>query len=99
MPVIATRWSGQLDFLHDANSYLIDYKLAATPSDTDVEIFAGHQWAEPDVDHLRSLMRHVFTHRAEAKEKARVGRKEMVERYDRNIIMARWTGEVRRLLD
>jgi glycosyltransferase involved in cell wall biosynthesis len=98
MPVIATRWGGQLDFLHDANSYLIDCKLAPTPSDTDVEIFAGHQWAEPDVDHLRSLMRHVFTHRTEAKEKARLGRKEMVEQFDRTVIMARWTAGIKRLL-
>lgn len=99
MPVIATRWSGQLDFLNDANSYLIDCKLAPTPCDTDVEIFAGHEWAEPDVDHLRSLMRHVFTHRAEAKERARTGRKEMVEKYDRRVVMARWTTEIARLLN
>jgi glycosyltransferase involved in cell wall biosynthesis len=98
MPVIATRWSGQLDFLNAANSYLIDCKLVPTPSDTDVEIFAGHQWAEPDVDHLCALMRHVFTHRAEAKEKARVGRREMVEKFDRNAVMARWTTEIGRLL-
>jgi glycosyltransferase involved in cell wall biosynthesis len=98
MPVIATGWSGQMDFLNQANSYLIDYKMAPTPCDTDVEVFAGHEWAEPDVDHLRSLMRHVFTHRAEAKAKARIGRKEMVEKYDRNIIMARWTKEIERLL-
>ena len=98
LPVIATRWSGQLDFLNDANSYLIDCKLAPTPCDTDIEVFAGHQWAEPDVDHLRSLMRHVFTHRADAKQKARIGRSEMVERYDQNVIMARWVEEIGRLL-
>lgn len=98
MPVIATGWGGQLDFLHAGNSYLIDCKLAPTPCDTDVEIFAGHEWAEPDVEHLQSLMRHVFTHRAEAKEKARAGRQEMVEKLDRNIIMARWTAEIARLL-
>ncbi len=99
MPVIATRWSGQMDFLNDANSYLIDYKLAPTPSDTDAEVFAGHLWAEPDVDHLRSLMRHVYTHRAEAKEKARLGRVEIVEKYDRSVIMRRWTAEFERLLE
>jgi glycosyltransferase involved in cell wall biosynthesis len=98
LPVIATGWSGQLDFLHPANSYLIDCKLAPVPSNTDVEVFAGHQWAEPDVDHLRSLMRHVFTHRSEAKEKARTGRQEMVEKFDRKVIMARWIAEISRVL-
>ncbi len=98
MPVIATRWSGQLDFLNDANSYLIDCKLGPTPCDTDTEIFAGHQWAEPDVNHLCSLMRHVYTHHAEAKEKARIGRKEMVDKHDRNVIMGQWIAEIQRLL-
>jgi len=99
IPVIATHWSGQMDFLHEANSYLIDCKLAPTPRDTDVEIFAGHEWAEPDIDHLRTLMRHVFTHREEARGKAAVGRREMVEKYDRKVIMARWVAEIARLLD
>jgi glycosyltransferase involved in cell wall biosynthesis len=99
IPVIATRWSGQMDFLSDQNSYLIDYKLAPTPADTDVELFSGHQWAEPDVDHLRALMRHVFTHREEAQQKAAVGRTEMVEKYGRDVIMARWVKEISRLLD
>ena len=99
MPVIATRWGGQLDFLDDANSYLVDCKLAPTPRNTIVEIFAGHQWAEPDIDHLRSLMRHVYTHRGEAKAKAVAGRLEMVEKHDRNVIMARWVTEIRRLLE
>jgi hypothetical protein len=56
-------------------------------------------WAEPEVDHLRSLMRHVYTHRAEAKEKARLGRVEIVEKYDRSVIMRRWTAEFERLLE
>jgi hypothetical protein len=99
LPVIATRWSGQMDFLTEENSYLIDCKLAPTPADTDIEIFAGHEWAEPDVEHLRALMRHVFMHREKAKQKAILGRKEMVEKYDRRVIMARWVKEFSRLLD
>ncbi len=99
IPVIATRWSGQMDFLTDANSYLIDYKLAPTPSDTDIEIFAGHEWAEPDVNHLRALMRHVFTRRKEARAKGALGRKEMVEKFDRKVIMSQWVREFARVLD
>ena len=57
-------------FLNVANSYLIDFRLGVRAPDTDVEIFAGHQWAEPDVDHLRTLMRHVFTSRGSKREGA-----------------------------
>jgi glycosyltransferase involved in cell wall biosynthesis len=98
IPVIATGWSGQMDFLHNQNSYLIDYKLAPTPANTEFEIFAGHRWAEPDVDHLRALLRHVYTHRAEAREKAAAGRQEMVENYDRTVILAHWLKEFGRVL-
>ena len=98
MPVIATRWSGQLDFLTDENSYLVDYELVPTGSDIDVEIFAGHSWAEPSVEHLREAMRHVFTHREEAKQKARRGRRDIVEKHDWSVIMQRWAKEFERLL-
>jgi glycosyltransferase involved in cell wall biosynthesis len=98
MPVIATRWSGQMDFLTEQNSYLIDYQMVPTPADIDIESFAGHCWAEPSVDHLRALMRHVFSHQEEAREKARRGRQEIVEKYDWSVIMARWAKEFERLL-
>jgi len=98
MSVIATRWGGQLDFLTDENSYLIDCIEVPTAHDIDVEIFAGHRWAEPCVDHLRALMRHVFENRAEAKEKARRGRRDIVEKFDWSVIIARWVKEFERLL-
>ena len=98
-PVIATRWSGQMDFLHEGNSELIDCKMAPVPWNTDVELFAGHNWAEPSVDHLRQLMRHVFTHREEARQKARRGRADMVEKWDWDrVIEQHWVPELGRVL-
>lgn len=97
-PVIATRWSGQLDFLDDRNSYLIDCKVVPVPADVDVELYAGHRWAEPDVDHLRCLMRHVFTHRHEARARAAGGRTLLVEEWDRDVVMKLWIEEFERLL-
>ena len=97
-PVIASRWSGQTDFLHDRNSYLIDCKVVPTPANIDVELYAGHCWAEPDFEQLRHLMRHVFTHREEAKCLAVQGRREMTERWDWNIVVEQWVNEFLRLL-
>lgn len=98
VPVIGTRWSGQLDFLTDSNSYLIDCQVRPTAPNVDIDIFAGHRWAEPSVEHLRTLLRHVFTHREEAKGKAMAGRRDMVEKQDVEIIAQRWRNEVQRLL-
>jgi glycosyltransferase involved in cell wall biosynthesis len=97
-PVIASRWSGQMDFLHDQNSYLVDCTVVPAPQDIDVELYAGHCWAEPDFDQLRHLMRQAFTHRDEAKRLAVQGRREMVERWDWNVVVEQWMTEFQRLL-
>lgn len=52
--VIATGWSGQLDFCNVQNSQLVDYSFAR--ADTHEDIFDS-VWAEPDADHLARLMR------------------------------------------
>ncbi|MGH9413707.1 MAG: glycosyltransferase, partial [Terriglobales bacterium] len=68
LPVLATRWSGQRDFLNDGNSYLIDVeRVGAVPLDSDREIYLEQRWAEPSVEHLAQLMREVFDHRGAAR--------------------------------
>jgi len=99
-PVIATRWSGQLDFLDDTNSYLIDVEgILPTPPNLDLEIFAGHRWAEPSVEHLRQLMRRVSTRREEAAARARKGRRDMAEKWDGRRIASLFADEFVRQLD
>lgn len=98
LPVIATGWSGQSDFLNNENSYLIDSVLVPVPVDVDLEVFAGHQWAEPDVEHLRQLMRHVFSHQEEACRHAARGRRDMVQQYDWSVVIPQWVAEFQRLL-
>ncbi|HXJ92347.1 MAG TPA: glycosyltransferase [Terriglobia bacterium] len=99
LPVIATRWSSHLDFLHDGNSYLIDIEGLVPASWQDVEYFAGHRWAQPRVEHLRQLMRTVYSNREEARRRAEIGRQEILERWDWSVVVKRWVAEFRRLLD
>lgn len=47
-PVIATGWSGNVDFMDRDNSLLIGYRLAPVPAG-DYPDAAGARWAEPDV--------------------------------------------------
>jgi glycosyltransferase involved in cell wall biosynthesis len=67
-PVIATAYSGNLDYMTQENSYLVDHRL--------ISIGPGHNpypaegvWAEPDVEHAAKLMRHVYDHREEARRR------------------------------
>ncbi len=54
LPVIATGWSGQTDFLNDANSRLLKYKLVDVPAPDALDCYflAGQKWAEPSHDDL-----------------------------------------------
>ncbi|HMD96031.1 MAG TPA: glycosyltransferase [Terriglobia bacterium] len=97
VPVIATRWSGQLDFLNDENSYLIDIE-GLVPASTEFESFAGHLWAQPSVEHLRQLMRDVYSHPEEARDRAKRGRQLMLEHWDWSVTLPRWINEFQRLL-
>lgn len=67
LPVIASYWSGQQFFMTDANSYPLQVGLTAAKAKC--PYYAGFKWAEPDMEHLKSLMRHVFEHPEEARQK------------------------------
>jgi glycosyltransferase involved in cell wall biosynthesis len=99
LPTIATKWGGHLDFMHEQNAYLIDCQAPVPVSDrNDIGVFQGHCWAEPDVDHLRRLMRHVYTHREEAKARGACARQEVAANLDLSWVRQLFLQEIRRIL-
>lgn len=55
-PVVATRWSGNLEFMNSDNSYLVDFDMV--PVKADDYPSAAHQfWAEPNLAQAGKLMR------------------------------------------
>ncbi|MGH2618863.1 MAG: glycosyltransferase family 4 protein, partial [Thermomicrobiales bacterium] len=72
LPTIATDWSGPADYLDPRDSMPLDYRLvdAAGTEANGVRYFG--QWAEPDVEHLRSLLRWLYEHRDEAAQMGRM---------------------------
>ena len=87
LPTIGTKWSGQQAFMNDDNSYLININ-GLTPIDPNSmpETFQGHQWADPSVDHLKVLMRHVYNNPEEAKQKGLKARKYLFPRFSKQTI-------------
>ncbi len=78
LPAIGTRWGGNLEFMNDENSYLIEIeRLEDIPSNVDMKLYRGHKWAKPSLAHLRQLMRHVFEHRQEAGAKGMKAREDV----------------------
>lgn len=58
-PVIATGYSGNLDFMNEENSCLVDYELIAVKDD-EYPHASGQVWANPNIRAARSFMRRIF---------------------------------------
>jgi glycosyltransferase involved in cell wall biosynthesis len=58
-PVIATAYSGNVDFMNRENSLLVDYELNYVGPDVEIYPPEG-EWAEPSVEHAAALMRQVY---------------------------------------
>jgi glycosyltransferase involved in cell wall biosynthesis/SAM-dependent methyltransferase len=64
-PTIATGYSGNLEFMDDDNSYLVDYELTTVPKGCE-PYPEGAAWAEPNIEHAARQMRRVFDNPDEA---------------------------------
>merc|ERR1712204_29047 len=75
LPTIATNWSGQTEFMHRENSWLLDYELVPHPT------ARGHFWAEANASQLRQALRAIVRQPREARRRAEIACQEVHERY------------------
>jgi glycosyltransferase involved in cell wall biosynthesis len=61
-PVVATAWSGNMDFMTSDNSCLVDYQLVPV-GDGEYFQHAGQRWAEPSIVHAAEQMRRLVEDR------------------------------------
>jgi glycosyltransferase involved in cell wall biosynthesis len=93
-PVIATGYSGNLDFTTPENSLLVRYRLVELERD-----YGGYEkggfWAEPDIDHAAAQMRRVFENPGEAQTLGEKARADLTTRLNPASVLA----NIRRRLD
>lgn len=72
LPIIASGWGGQREFLNEDNSFLCSYKLVDVPETGYLESpgFFGARWAETDPENLKQQLLEVFHNRGLARQKA-----------------------------
>ncbi len=80
LPVISTHWSAPTAFMTEANSYPLQVKrlinaVAKCP------YYAGFKWADPDTDHLKFLLRHIFENQEEARKKGEHAAKDVRKKW------------------
>ena len=66
-PVIATGYSGNMDFMNKDNSFPVGYRLVEVDGDYGA-YKKGNAWAESDIDEAADYMRRVFDKRGEAED-------------------------------
>lgn len=83
VPSVATRWSGNLEFQDDNNSWLIDVpRLEEIDAREEFPFYQGQKWASPSAEHLREILRRAADHPEERRAKGDRARRDMVEKWD-----------------
>ncbi|CAA9526840.1 MAG: hypothetical protein AVDCRST_MAG79-580, partial [uncultured Thermoleophilia bacterium] len=77
-PAIATAYSGNLDFMTQRNSYLVEYEMTRVGPQGE-HYPADGTWADPDLGHAAALMRRVVERPDEAKVKGERARRDIAE--------------------
>lgn len=80
LPVIATGWGAQTDFLDDEIAYPLGVERVV-PARAKCPYYEGFNWAEPSYEHLRALMRRVYENREEASLKGSRASAEVLSRW------------------
>lgn len=90
LPTIASRWGGQLDFMDEDTSWLVDGRLVGVPDDAELfnTLYRGHRWFEPDVDDLAGKLRDIADHRLAARQRAAPARERLIARFGAEAIAA-----------
>ncbi len=84
-PVIATAWSGNMDFMTAQNSFPVKHDFATLQRNIG-PYPAGERWAEPSVADAARWMRHVFEHRDQAQAIGERARRDIAADYDERAV-------------
>jgi glycosyltransferase involved in cell wall biosynthesis len=79
-PVIATGYSGNLDFMTQDTSFMVPWTRVKVGDNAEA-YDANATWAEPDLDVAAQLMRHVYEHPEVAREVALRGKHDLETRF------------------
>jgi len=81
-PVIATGYSGNLDFMNESNSFLCSYEMAKVGKDNLYFFPENGSWAEPNREDAIRLMRYVYENQEEAAQIGAKAKQHILENYN-----------------
>lgn len=90
LPVVATGWSGNLEFMTHANSFLVRYELVDVRDDQGKYPEGMGMWAEPDVEHAAELLHRARSQWHLAKSVGERARRDVMVSLSANAITSRF---------
>ena len=96
-PVIATGYSGNMDFMNKDNSFPVGYRFAEVDGDYGA-YKRGNIWAEPDIDEAADYMRRVFDNSGEAETVGIKGKEFIKKYYCPEAISEKYKGRLNRII-
>jgi len=87
-PVIATAYSGNLDFMTPETSYMVPWKRVKVGKGA--EAYSSRAtWAEPDTDVAAEMMRTVYENPEQAQAMALAGQRDLQQRFGHDVVGTR----------
>jgi glycosyltransferase involved in cell wall biosynthesis len=92
-PVIATAYSGNMDYMTPTNSYGVPYSIRTIATEDhryqprlEAIYGLGYEWADPDIDCAAALMTQVYENQDEARKVGQQAARDIGTYYNRNVI-------------
>ena len=96
-PVIATAYSGNMEFCNAATAYLVDYDLISVREDQYIFVEAGSHWADPDIEQAATYMRAAVADPIAARAKGVAAAEDVQTRFSLDAIGRRYAARLRHL--
>jgi glycosyltransferase involved in cell wall biosynthesis len=93
-PVVATAYSGNMDFMDERSAFLVEYELGEVPAGC-FPYRTGAPWAEPSTDHAAKQMLTVFADSVLRGRIAASGRRRVREQLDPAVVGERILARLR----
>ncbi|WP_146210688.1 glycosyltransferase [Azospirillum sp. TSO35-2] len=97
-PVIASRYSANLDYMTDETAFLVDGRERYLEIDEYINVTPGAKWFEPDIAAAADAMRRVWEDRGEADRRAAAGAAFVRRRFGRTALQGLYADRLNAIL-
>lgn len=99
VPVLATGYSGNMDYCDAETCWLVDYTLTEVGPQDYIFVRPGQMWAEPDLDHAAAQMRALYADPDTRRSRTTAALARVRREFSQSAIAARYDARMRPILD